>query len=117
MAYPHHHRHHATQRWHARAADRRARAAARRWRHTGSEPRWAQSDLPARRLLSRIFGALFVLGAAGFALLAWKAGSASHPDRLLFIALAALCAASTVVAIAHLYVIRRRTAEQRRWRR
>ncbi|MFH8773665.1 hypothetical protein [Streptomyces sp. NPDC017958] len=117
MAYPHHDRHHATQRWHTRTADRRARTAARRWRHDGSEPRWASSDLPARRLLSRLFGALFALGAAGFAVLAWRAGPASQPDRVLLIALAALCAASTAVAIADLYVIRRRTAEQRRWKR
>ncbi|MFE0510023.1 hypothetical protein [Streptomyces sp. NPDC058964] len=117
MAHPHHDRHYVTQRRHARAADRRARAAARRWRHNGSEPRWASSDLPARRLLSRLFGALFALGAIGFALLAWKAGPTSQPDRTLLIALAALCAASTAVAIADLYVIRRRTAEQRRWRR
>lgn len=117
MAHPHHDRPHVMQRWRVRAADRRARALARRWRHTGSEPRWAQSDLPARRLLSRIFGTLFALGAVGFALLAWKAGPASQPDRVLFIALAALCAASTAVAITDLYVIRRRAAEQRRWRR
>ncbi|MGW1590962.1 hypothetical protein [Streptomyces sp. NPDC002386] len=117
MAYPHHDRRHATQRRHARTADRRARTAARRWRHDGSEPRWASSDLPARRLLSRLFGALFALGAAGFAVLAWRAGPASQPDRVLLIALAALCATSTAVAIADLYVIRRRTAEQRRWNR
>ncbi|PKW05983.1 hypothetical protein SAMN05428944_6978 [Streptomyces sp. 1222.5] len=115
MAYPHHPHHHLTQRWHARAADRRARAAARRWRHTGSEPRWAQSDLAARRLLSRLFAVLFVLGAAGFAVLAWQAEPASQPDRTLFVALAALCAASTAVAMADLYVIRRREAEQHRW--
>ncbi|MFD8724802.1 hypothetical protein ACFV2H_44355 [Streptomyces sp. NPDC059629] len=117
MALSHHGRHGVTQRWHARAADRRARAAARRWRHDGSEPRWAQSDLPARRLLSRLFAVLFALGAAGFALLAWKAGPASQPDRTVFTALAALCAASTAVAVADLYVIRRRVAEQHRWRR
>ncbi|QDN74737.1 hypothetical protein FNV64_02605 [Streptomyces sp. S1A1-7] len=117
MAISRHGRHHVTRHWHARTADRRARAAARRWRHTGSEPRWAQTDLPARRLLSRLFTVLFALGAAGFALLAWQVKPASQPDRTLFIALAALCAAFTAVAIADLYVIRRRAAEQHRWRR
>lgn len=96
------------------AADRRSRAAARRWRHDGSEPRWARSDLPARRLLAGIFAPLFVLGSAGFALLA---ADGPDPDRGINIAVAAVCAVSAAVAVIDLAVIRRRIAEQRRWGR
>ncbi|MFD9124232.1 hypothetical protein [Kitasatospora sp. NPDC059571] len=36
---PHHGPHRLVEHWKAVAADRRSRAAARRWRHVGTEPR------------------------------------------------------------------------------
>ncbi len=117
MAISRHGRHHVTRHWHARTADRRARAAARRWRHTGSEPRWAQTDLPARRLLSRLFTVLFALGAAGAALLRMASEPPPSPTALCSSHRPRARAVSTAVAIADLYVIRRRAAEQHRWRR
>jgi hypothetical protein len=114
MSYPHSERHHLRERWQARAADRRTRAAARRWRHDGSEPQWARSDLRARRLLAGVFAPLLALGAVGFALLAARG---PHLDRSFNIAVAAVCAACAVIAVIDLLVIRRRMAEQRRWRR
>ena len=106
-------------RWRARWADRRSRAAARRWLHDGSEPRWARSDLPARRLLAGIAAPLCVLGAAGFALLAATAGSGpeARATRTFDIVVAAVCAVAAVAAVVDLFVIRRRMAEQRRWQR
>ncbi|MFC1413204.1 hypothetical protein ACEZCY_29060 [Streptacidiphilus sp. N1-12] len=97
-----------------RAADRRSRAAARRWSHDGSEPRLARSDLPARRLLAGVFAPLLTLGAVAFALLA---ADGPHLDRGINAAVAALCAVCAVAAVVDLLVIRRRMAEQRRWRR
>lgn len=98
----------------ARAADRRTRAAARRWRHDGSEPRWARSDLAARRMLAGVFAPLLTLGAAAFALLA---ATGPHLDRGINIGVAAVCAVCAVAAVVDLFVIRRRMAEQRRWGR
>jgi hypothetical protein len=100
--------------WRLRAADRRARSAARRWRHTGEEPRWARSDLPARRMLARVFAVLFVAGTVLFALLAAAAPGA---DRGFDAATAAVCAVFAVVALVDLWVIRRRIDEQYRWGR
>jgi len=114
MSHPHSRQHPVRDRLHVRAADRHARAAARRWRHDGSEPRWARSDLPARRLLAGVYAPLLALGAAAFALLA---AQGPHADRSINIAVAALCAVCAVAAVVDLFVIRRRMAEQRRWRR
>lgn len=77
----------------------------------------ARSDLPARRLLGRIFAPLFLLGTVVFALLAANALPAPSADRAFYTGLAVLCAVSTVVAVIDLLVVRRRMAEQRRWRR
>ncbi|GAA2784720.1 hypothetical protein GCM10010441_07130 [Kitasatospora paracochleata] len=114
---PHHGPRRLVERWKAVAADHRSRAAARRWRHVGTEPRWARSDLPARRLLGRIFVPFFLLGTIVFTLLATNALPAPRADRAFFTGLAVLCAVSTVVAVIDLVVIRRRMAEQRRWHR
>jgi ABC-type transport system involved in cytochrome bd biosynthesis fused ATPase/permease subunit len=105
---------HPLQAWRMHSADRRAHAAARRWRHTGEEARWARSDLPARRLLARVFAVLFLAGAALFGYLAVGAPAA---DTGFDIATAAVCAVFAVVAAIDLAVIRRRMSEQRRWGR
>jgi hypothetical protein len=95
-------------------ADRRSHAAARRWRHTGEEARWARSDLPARRLLARVFAVLFLAGAALFSFLA----VVNPPADVGFdIGTAAVCAVFAVVAVVDLFVIRLRVNEQRRWGR
>lgn len=114
MSGPRHGRHPVRERLRGRAADRRARTAARRWRHDGSEPRWARSDLPARRLLAGVFAPLLALGAVAFGLLA---ADGPGPDRAINLGVAVVCAVCTVVAVADLFVIRRRMAEQRRWGR
>lgn len=114
MSYQHSEGHRLRQRWQAHAADRRTRAAARRWRHDGSEPQWARSDLRARRLLAGIFAPLMVLGAVAFGLLAAKG---PHLDRSINLGVAVLCAVCAVVAVVDLVVIRHRMAEQRRWGR
>ena len=114
MSYQHSQGHHVRQQWEARAADRRTRAAARRWRHDGSEPRWARSDLRARRLLAALYAPLMAMGAVAFGLLAAKG---PHPDRPINIGVAVVCAVCTVVALVDLLVISRRMAEQRRWGR
>ncbi|WP_406209338.1 hypothetical protein OH807_38560 [Kitasatospora sp. NBC_01560] len=114
---PHHRSHRIPERWKAVAADHRTRAAARRWQHVGTEPRWARSDLPARRLLGRIFVPFFLLATVVLTLLAANALPAPSADRAFFTGLAVLCAVSTVVALVDLVVIRRRMAEQRRWHR
>ena len=114
MSYPHSERHRVRQRWEAHAADRRTRAAARRWRHDGSEPQWARSDLRARRLLAGVFAPLLVLGAVAFALLA---ANGPHLDRSINLGVAIVCAVCAVIAVVDLLVIRRRMAERRRWGR
>jgi hypothetical protein len=81
---------------------------------TGTEPRTARSDLRLRRTLSLIFAPLFLLGAVGFALLAWRVGpGGTPPDRGTYIFFAAVCAALTVVAVIDLAVIARRMASGR----
>jgi len=114
MSYPQSGHHGLREQLHVRAADRRSRAAARRWRHDGSEPQWARSDLRARRLLAGVFAPLLAMGAVAFALLAAKG---PHLDRGLNLAVAVLCAVCALVAVVDLFVIRRRMAEQRRWGR
>ncbi|GAA4990364.1 hypothetical protein [Kitasatospora paranensis] len=114
---PRHGPHRLVEHWRAAAADRRARAAARRWQHSGAEPRWARSDLPARRLLGRIFAPFFLLATVVLTLLAANALPAPSADRAFYTGLAVLCAVCTVVAVIDLIVIRRRMAEQRRWHR
>ncbi|MFF7635194.1 hypothetical protein ACFZB9_18865 [Kitasatospora sp. NPDC008050] len=117
MSQPQHGHKHLGDYWRAVAADRRARAAARRWRHTGTEPRWASSDLTARLVLNRIFAPLFLLGTVVFALLAANVLPAPSADRAFYTGLSVLCAVFTLIAVVDLFVIRRRMAEQRRWRR
>ena len=116
MSYPQQHgrRHPVRERLHARAADRHARAVARRWTHDGSEPRWARSDLRARRLLAAVYAPLLTMGAVAFALLA---AEGPHQDRGVNTAVAAICAVCAVAAVIDLFVIHRRMAEQRRWGR
>ena len=116
MAFPHGGVHRTTRRG-ARAADRRSRGAARRYLHNGSEPRWARSDLAARRALSRVFAPLFAAGAAGFAVLAALSKPTPQPDRWVYAALAGFCLLMCAVALVDLLVIRRRETEQRRWGR
>jgi hypothetical protein len=114
MSYPHSQRHPVRERLRSRAADRRSRGAARRWSHDGSEPRWARSDLRARRLLAGVFAPLLILGAIAFALLAARG---PHLDRGINLAVAILCGVCALVAVVDLFVIHRRMAEQRRWGR
>lgn len=114
MSYPHGARHPIRESLQARAADRRTKAAARRWRHDGSEPQWARSDLPARRLLAGIFAPLMAMGAVAFALLAARGPIEDRPVNL---GVAIICAVCTVVAVVDLFVIHRRMGEQRRWGR
>ncbi|MCX4750625.1 DUF6343 family protein [Kitasatospora sp. NBC_01287] len=83
----------------------------RRWR-SGTEPRFARSDLKLRFLLSLIFIPVFVLMTAAFALFAALAKPTSTPPRDTLIGFAAFCFALTVVACVDLYVvIRRRRVE------
>jgi quinol-cytochrome oxidoreductase complex cytochrome b subunit len=89
----------------------------RRRRHTGTEPRTARSDLPARRVLARVFGLLFLVGAGGMSYLAALAHPGATPPRAAFIFLAAVCMAAAALAAVDLRVIRRREQEQRRWGR
>ncbi|MFC1401451.1 MULTISPECIES: DUF6343 family protein [Streptacidiphilus] len=89
----------------------------RRFANDGSEPLTARSDLPARRLLARVFGALFLAGTVLFCLLAAGARPGSSPGRTFFAVYAAVCAAFVLVALVDLAVVRRRVQEQRRWGR
>jgi hypothetical protein len=114
MSYQHGERHHLRESFHARAADRRSRAAARRWAHDGSEARWARSDLAARRLLAGVFAPLLAMGAVAFALLA---AQGPREDRVVNATVAAICAVCCLAAVVDLFVIRRRIAGQRRWGR
>ncbi|MFI5672946.1 DUF6343 family protein [Streptomyces sp. NPDC051704] len=100
-----------------RAADRRARRAAARWRQDGSEPQWARSDLRLRRLLSLWATPVFVVGGALFAVLASQATAQADPPRSLYLVLAVVCFAVAVVAIIDLQVIRHHAREQDRWHR
>jgi hypothetical protein len=97
--------------------DHLTRGEWRRFANDGSEPLTARSDLPARRLLARIFGALFLVATVAFCLLAAAARPGSSPGRLFFAVYAAICAAFVVVALVDLAVVRRRMEEQRRWGR
>ncbi|WP_143568827.1 DUF6343 family protein [Streptomyces amritsarensis] len=100
-----------------RAADRQARAAAVRWRHDGSEPRWARSDLRLRHLLSLLFAPIFALGGVLLLLLGAEAAATAGPPPTLYTALAVCCFLLALVALVDLYVIRRRRREQQRWYR
>lgn len=100
-----------------RAADRHARGAASRWRHDGSEARWARSDLRLRRTLSIVFAPLFTAGGTFFVLLALQATDHSTPSRTEWVALAVFCFLMAAVALLDLYVIQHRVREERRWHR
>ncbi|MFB6510386.1 hypothetical protein ACFCW4_20650 [Streptomyces virginiae] len=100
-----------------RAADRRARGAASRWRHDGSEARWARSDLRLRRILSIIFAPVFTGGGTVFVLLALHATEHGEPSSPLCVVMAAVCFVMAAVALIDLYVINRRAREQQRWHR
>ncbi|MFF0549671.1 hypothetical protein ACFYUL_11990 [Streptomyces sp. NPDC004311] len=113
MATHHRHQHYPS----GHAADRQARAAAARWRHDGSEPRWARSDLKLRRLLSLLFAPIFVLTGVLMLLLGSGSIPVSDPPPSVFTALAACCFVLALVAVVDLYVIRRRRREQQRWHR
>ncbi|MCD0483480.1 DUF6343 family protein [Streptacidiphilus sp. ASG 303] len=83
-------------------------------RRSGTEPRHARSDLPLRRTLSLVFGALFAVGAAAFALLAWRTvPGGSAPNRDTYVFFAALCAAFAAVAAVDLAVVARRMSRDR----
>lgn len=82
--------------------------------HTGTEPVTARTDLPLRRLLSLIFGSLFLIGAAAFAILASQASPGPAPNRDTFVFFAALCAAFVLIAGADLVVVTKRLAAGRR---
>lgn len=96
---------------------RLTRGELRRFANDGTEPLTARSDLPARRLLARAFGALFLAGTVVFCLLAAAARPGSSPGREFFVVYAAICAGFVVIALIDLAVVRRRMEEQRRWGR
>lgn len=100
-----------------RAADRHARAAAARWRHDGSEPRWARSDLRLRRLLSLFFAPIFLLSGVVLLLAGSEAADGTGPPQEMYTALAVGCLLLALIALVDLYVIRRRRREQERWHR
>ncbi|MFE7528777.1 hypothetical protein ACFU7Y_24110 [Kitasatospora sp. NPDC057542] len=70
----------------------------------------ARSDLELRRLLSRVFLVLFVVGTVAFAVLAAMAGPGPAPNQGTYAFFAALCAGFAGVAGLDLMVIRRRLA-------
>ncbi|MFB7172816.1 DUF6343 family protein [Streptomyces sp. NPDC056254] len=113
MASDHRHPHYRS----GRSADRQTRAAAARWRHDGSEPRWARSDLRLRRLLSLIFAPVFALSGALMLSLGPGEKTAAGPPRGIYTTLAVCCFLLSLVALVDLYVIRHRMREQARWRR
>ncbi|WP_035851533.1 DUF6343 family protein [Kitasatospora azatica] len=83
----------------------------RRWR-SGTEPRFARSDLKLRFLLSVLFTPFFALATAAFAYFAALAKPTSVPSRGTLIGFAVFCFALTVFAAVDLYiVIRRRRVE------
>jgi hypothetical protein len=83
----------------------------RRWR-SGTEPRFARSDLKLRFLLSVLFTPFFALMTAAFAVGAALAGPTSVPARSTLIGFAVVGFALTVFAAVDLYiVIRRRRVE------
>jgi hypothetical protein len=83
----------------------------RRWR-SGTEPRFARSDLKLRFLLSVLFTPFFALITAAFAVFAALATPTSVPSRGTLIGFAVACFALTVFAAVDLYVvIRRRRVE------
>jgi hypothetical protein len=93
------------------------RGERRRYARTGSEPVTARSDLPARRLLARAFGVVFLLAAGVFSFLAAIAKPHSSPGQTFFVVYAAICAGLVLTCLVDLVVIRRRELEQRRWGR
>lgn len=76
----------------------------------GTEPVTARSDLELRRLLSRIFLVLFVVGAVAFAVLAATAAPGPVPNQGTYAFFAALCGGFAALAGLDLMVIRRRLA-------
>lgn len=83
----------------------------RRWR-SGTEPRFARSDLKLRFLLSVIFTPCFALMTAAFAVFAARADAASVPSRGTLVGFAIACFVLTVFAVIDLWVvIRRRQVE------
>ncbi|THA74152.1 hypothetical protein [Streptomyces sp. A0592] len=100
-----------------RAADRQARAAGARWRHDGSEPQWARSDLRLRRLLSLLFAPIFALIGVLMLILRSDATAAAGPPPGVYAVLAIGCFMLALVALVDLYVIGRRRREERRWHR
>ncbi|MFD0273458.1 DUF6343 family protein [Kitasatospora sp. NPDC127111] len=76
----------------------------------GTEPVTARTDLELRRLLSRIFLALFVCGAVAFAVLAAAAGPGPAPNGDTYAVFAAVCTGFAGIAALDLMVIHRRLA-------
>ncbi|GAA1068943.1 hypothetical protein GCM10009665_74700 [Kitasatospora nipponensis] len=83
----------------------------RQWR-SGTEPRFARSDLKLRFLLSVLFTPLFALTTAAFAYFAAVAGPTSVPSRGTLVGFAIACFVLTVIATIDLcVVVRRRRVE------
>ncbi|MDH6144393.1 MULTISPECIES: DUF6343 family protein [Kitasatospora] len=83
----------------------------RRWR-SGTEPRFARSDLKLRFLLSVIFTPFFALMTATFAVFAALAKPTGVPSQGTLVGFAVVCFVLTVFAAVDLYVvIRRRRVE------
>ncbi len=83
----------------------------RRWR-SGTEPRFARSDLKLRFLLSVLFTPLFAAMTAAFAFFAAIAKPTGVPSRGTLVGFAIACFVLTLFALVDLYVvIRRRRVE------
>ena len=108
-----HETHSPTARSHGPFARMRGRRDTRRPPRTGTEPRTALSDLPARRMLAGLFAPLFLIGTVLFAVLGATARAGSSPGRPAFVVLACVCATCFLVAVFDLAVIRRRMAGDR----
>ncbi|WP_265292339.1 DUF6343 family protein [Streptomyces sp. SHP 1-2] len=91
----------------------RSGAVGHRSPRTGTEPVTAQSPLRLRLLLSAVFLPVFLAGAVFFGVWAADTGPGGSPGRGPLIALAAVCAALVVIAVADVAVVTRRLRRER----
>ncbi|MFC8564382.1 DUF6343 family protein [Streptomyces sp. NPDC057245] len=101
-------------RWAGEPAPReRSGLIGRRFPRTGTEPVTAQSPLRLRLLLSAVFLPLFLAGAAYFGVWAADTGAGDSPGRGTLVAVAAVCAAFALLALADLLVVTGRLRRER----
>ncbi|MGW6220154.1 DUF6343 family protein [Streptomyces olivaceus] len=101
-------------RW-AEDPDPRARSGliGRRFPRTGTEPATAQSPLRLRLVLSAVFLPLFLGRAAYCGVWAAGTGPGDSPGRGTLVAVAAVCAAFALLAVADLVVVAGRLRRER----